>query len=138
MQVFDGDTYKVLENGKLTIVRLANVDAHELSQYYGKTVKACVSKLILARIVKLEAYGRDRYGRTLANVSIDNVQLDSVLVANGLAWHYLPYSHHLYLSTYEAKAKKANAGMWKCKKNIPPWEWRKLNKKQKRLKEMCR
>ena len=138
VQVFDGDTYKVLENGKFTIIRLVNVDAPELSQYYGKTVKACVSKLILARIVKLEIYGKDRYGRTLAIVTIDNMQLDSLLISKGWAWNYLPYSHHLYLSTYEAKARKSNAGLWKCKNNIPPWEWRKLNKKQKRLKEMCR
>ena len=138
VQVFDGDTYKVLDKGKFVIIRLANVDAPELSQYYGKTVKVCVSKLILGKTVKLEILRTDRYKRTVANVTIDGVSLDSLLVSNGWAWHYLPYSSHLYLSSYESKAVESGFGMWRCKKNVPPWIWRKLNKRQKRLKEMCR
>ena len=54
VQVYDGDTYKILVNGKLEIIRLENVDAPELSQYYGKFVKAGVSKLILGKIVKVD------------------------------------------------------------------------------------
>ena len=131
VQVYDGDTYKILDKGKFTIIRLANVDAPELSQYYGKVVKAAVSKLILARIVKLDVITKDPFGRTIANVSIDNMNLDSLLIARGWAWHYLPYSYHPYLSMYEIKAIKAGVGMWRCKRNTPPWVWRKLDKKNK-------
>lgn len=137
-QVFDADTYKVLYKGKLIIIRLANVDAPELNQYYGKPAKAAVSKLILGKNVELEILRKDRFGRTVANLRIENISLDSLLVAKGWAWHYLPYSSHLHLSELEIKAIKIGAGMWKCKHNIPPWLWRKLNKRQQRLKEMCR
>ncbi|MEO8769579.1 MAG: thermonuclease family protein [Ferruginibacter sp.] len=138
VQVFDGDTYKVLNKGKFTIIRLANVDAPELSQYYGKLVKACVSKLILGKKVTLDVRRTDRYGRTIADVFIDGMSLDSLLVINGWAWEYVAQSINHELSVYQNQAVQKNKGMWKCKHNIQPWEWRKLNKKQKRLKEMCR
>ena len=138
VQVFDGDTYKILDKGKFKIIRLANVDAPELNQYYGTVVKHGVSKLILARIIKIDVIGEDPYGRIIANVRVDMMSLDSLLIARGWAWHYLPYSLHPHLAVYESLAKKAKAGMWRCKHNVPPWIWRKLNKKQKRLNEMCR
>ncbi|MEO8772665.1 MAG: thermonuclease family protein [Ferruginibacter sp.] len=138
VQVYDGDTYKVLDKGKLTIIRLANVDAPELSQYYGKVVKASVSKLIFAKKVKLDVRRTDRYGRTIADVIIDGLSLDSLLVANGWAWEYVSQSINHELSVYQKHAIEKSKGMWRCEHNVPPWIWRKLNKKQKRLKEMCR
>ena len=138
VQVYDGDTYKILDKGKFQIIRLANVDAPELGQYYGRVVKAAVSKLILARVVEVEAYGKDRFGRTVANITVEGKSLDSFLIAHGWAWHYTQYSHHKYLLIFEGIAREAKLGMWKCQHNIPPWIWRKLNRKQKRSKEMCR
>lgn len=138
VQVYDSDTYKVLDKGKFKVIRLANVDAPELNQYYGKLVKACVSKLILARIVSIDERRNDRYGRIVADVAIDGKSLDSLLVANGWAWHYVAASLNPALSIYQKRAIDAKTGIWKCSHNIPPWIWRKLNKKQKRLKEMCR
>ncbi|MEO6671272.1 MAG: thermonuclease family protein [Ferruginibacter sp.] len=137
-QVIDGDTYKVLDKGKFTTIRLANVDAPELSQYYGKSVKASVSKLILGKSITLDVRRNDRYGRTIADVMIDGLSLDSLLVVKGWAWHYVSCSLNPDLTIYQNHAARLNKGMWKCKHNIPPWEWRKLSKKQKRLKEMCR
>ena len=138
VQVVDGDTYKILDKGKFQIIRLANVDAPELSQYYGKVVKNAVSKLILSRIVKIEVYGKDRYGRTIANITVDGKALDSILIAYGWAWHWMLYSYNKKLAIYERIAIEAKQGMWRCKYNVPPWVWRNFNKRQKRLHEMCR
>ncbi len=138
VDVYDGDTYKVLINGKLQVVRLANVDAPELNQYYGKLVTSRVSNLILGKVVELQPIGKDRFRRVVANVIVDGKSLDSMLVVNGWAWHYVAYSHHPYLSDVELQAKKDMLGFWRCHKNVPPWIWRSLNKKQKRLHEMCR
>ncbi len=138
VQVYDGDTYKILHQGKLQIIRLANVDAPELSQYYGRLVKTAVSKLILTKTVRIHVFGKDRFGRTVASITVAGKSLDSILVSNGWAWHWLAYSHNKILSVYERLAIEASIGIWKCKHNVPPWIWRKLNKRQKRLKEMCR
>ncbi|MBS1744086.1 MAG: thermonuclease family protein [Bacteroidetes bacterium] len=138
VQVIDGDTYKVLDKGKLKVIRLANVDAPEMDQYYGKLVKAAVSKLILAKTIGLDERRPDRYGRMIADVTINGKSLDSLMVANGWAWHYVSVSLNPSLTDYQVKAIDAKAGFWKCNHNVPPWVWRKLNKRQKRLKEMCR
>lgn len=138
VQVIDGDTYKVLDKGRLKVIRLANVDAPEMDQYYGKLVKAAVSKLILGKTIGLDERRPDKYGRMIADLTINGKNLDSLLVANGWAWHYVSMSLNPSLTLCQVNAITAKAGFWKCNHNVPPWIWRKLNKKQKRLKEMCR
>jgi len=121
VQVYDGDTYKILNQGKLHVIRLANVDAPELSQYYGTVVKAGVAKLILGKIVKVDFGIKDRYGRMIAGVTVNGLSLDSLLIAKGWAWNYQQFSQsNPQLSVYESVAKKARVGMWKCLFNIPP------------------
>lgn len=138
VQVYDGDTYKILHEDKLQIIRLANVDAPELGQYYGTVAKNGVSKLILGKQVKIHDYGLDRYGRSIAAISINGNSLDSTIIANGWAWYSEQYSFNHCLFFYEKKAREAKIGMWRCKYNVPPWIWRRLSKEQKRLNEMCR
>jgi len=139
VQVYDGDTYKILNQGKLQVIRLANVDAPELNQYYGTVVKAGVSKLILGKTVKIDFGKNDRYGRTIGSVTVEGMSLDSLLIANGWAWYHQSFPRNKpQLLIYESIARKARAGMWRCQFNIPPRQWRNLNKKQKRLHEMCR
>ena len=139
VHVQDGDTYKILKDGKLETIRLANVDAPELSQYYRPVVKQRVSNLILGKVVNVYPGKKDLYGRTIAKVAVGGRSLDSLLIANGWAWNYLPYSKYNFaLSVYESQAKIAGLGMWHCQHNVPPWIWRQFNKRQKRLNEMCR
>jgi endonuclease YncB( thermonuclease family) len=139
VHVYDGDTYRIIRDGKLQVIRLANVDAPELNQYYGTTVRHAVSNLVLGKVVEIYPAKKDLYGRTIARMIVDVKSLDSLLIAKGWAWNYLPYSkYNPALSIYESQAKTAGLGMWKCMHNVPPWVWRQFNKKQKRLNEMCR
>jgi endonuclease YncB( thermonuclease family) len=139
VHVYDGDTYRIIRDGKLQVIRLANVDAPELNQYYGTTVRHAVSNLVLGKVVEVHPTKKDLYGRTIAKVMVGGQSLDSLLIANGWAWNYLPYSkYNPALSIYESQAKTAGLGMWKCMHNVPPWVWRQFNKRQKRLNEMCR
>jgi endonuclease YncB( thermonuclease family) len=138
VHVYDGDTYRILHDGKLQVIRLANVDAPELTQYYGTKVKQTVSKLMLGKTVSLEFAGINSYQRKVARVLIDGKHLDSLLLAQGLAWYYRPYSTNNSLCVYESLARLTGAGMWRCMYNVPPWTWRQLDKKEKRLNEMCR
>ncbi len=138
VSVHDADTYKVLLNGKIQTVRLLNVDAPELDQYFGKTASDSIATLLLRHKIDLEAQGTDLYGRLLVNININGKGLDSILIANGWAWSYTKYSHNLQLNIYEAAARKKGLGLWKCEFNVPPWQWRKLNKRNKRLYGVCR
>lgn len=137
VKVIDGDTYKVLLNGKLQNVRLMNVDAPEMDQYFGKAVRDSVSKLILGSVIVLEQHNSDIYGRTIINANYKGMPLDSLLIAKGWAWFYTSYSKNLDLKYYEAAAKLKGLGLWRCDHRVPPWIWRKLNRRNKRLYEMC-
>jgi micrococcal nuclease len=134
----DADTYVILDSGKLITVRLENIDAPELEQYYGQQAKDSVSNIIYRKTVSVKFDGKDIYGRALATISINGQHLDSILVCKGWAWFYVKYSHNYQLSIYEAAAKAKGLGLWSCLNSIPPWEWRRLNARNKRLYEVCR
>jgi endonuclease YncB( thermonuclease family) len=90
VHVYDGDTYRIIRDGKLQVIRLANVDAPELNQYYGTTVRHAVSNLVLGKVVEIYPAKKDLYGRTIARMIVDGKSLDSLLIAKGWAWNYLP------------------------------------------------
>lgn len=137
VKVIDGDTYKVLLNGKLKNIRLQNVDAPELDQYFGKAIRDNVAKLLEGSVLLLELHSTDIYGRTLVTANYKRMSLDSLLIAKGWAWFYPKYSKELDLKIYEAAAKLKGLGLWRCEHNVPPWIWRKLSKRNKRLYEVC-
>jgi len=137
VKVIDGDTYKVLQNGKLQNVRLMNVDATELDQYFGKAVKDSVANLIKGSVIALELHSSDIYGRTIVIATYKGMSLDSLLIAKGWAWFYTSYSKNFDLKYYEAAARLKGLGLWRCEHNVPPWIWRKLNRHNKRLYEVC-
>lgn len=137
-RVIDGDTYKVLLNGKLVTVRLVNADAPEIGQYFGKAAKDSVTALIQNRMVKGDFYKKDLYGRSLAAIHVNGMSLDSLLIAKGWAFYYYKYSLNTQLAVYEASAKLMGTGIWECLNIVPPWIWRKLSKQNKRIYEVCR
>ena len=63
--ISDGDTITVLDgNNQQTRIRLAEIDAPESSQPYGKRSKQVLSDLIFGKEVYVEVQNIDRYGRS--------------------------------------------------------------------------
>lgn len=120
IKVIDGDTYKVLENGIIKTVRLANVDAPEVDQHFGKHVKDSVTKLLLLQTVQLEAQGKDLFNRTIVIFKVNGMSLDSLLISKGWAWYYSSYAHNTSLKYCEDKARLKGLGIWTCAQPIPP------------------
>jgi micrococcal nuclease len=133
IKIVDADTYQVLNNAKVFTVRLANVDAPELSQQFGTEAKQFVSELIYGKQVLLDTHNKDRYNRTVASISIHGKALDSILISNGWAWYYEAYGHDKKLAAYQNEAIKFKLGLWHCGSNkvCPPWVFRSLNSKNR-------
>jgi micrococcal nuclease len=55
-------------------------------------------------------------------------------LSEGLAWHYKDYSTSSEYSKLEENARAQKKGLFRQKDPIPPWEWRKQQKKEKNLK----
>src|SRR5215469_6155468 len=70
--VSDGDTIKVLAAGReLLRIRVAWIDAPELSQPFGRRAKQFMGALVFGKDVELRPHALDRYGRTVAMIFVD-------------------------------------------------------------------
>lgn len=87
--VHDGDTLTILTAEKQRVsVRLADIDAPELGQPFGRAAKRELSELCFNRTASVEARTVDRYGRTVGVVSCDGNDASRLMVERGMAWAY--------------------------------------------------
>jgi len=129
--ITDGDTIKVMYQGKAQKIRLAGIDCPERKQAFGTKAKKFASEKAFKKKVTVEVTGTDRYGRIIGVIILPNGQnLNHELVKAGLAWHYKRYSKDQTLADLEEKAREAKRGLWLHSKPIPPWDFRKTKRKK--------
>lgn len=125
--VHDGDSITVLtsENDQIKI-RLAEIDAPELSQPYGKKAKQLLSLMVFGKDVSITTLTIDKYGRTVGRVYQAQTDINLAMVQTGAAWAYRKYVTDQAFLEAEAEAKKAGIGLWALQPDqiTPPWEWR--------------
>lgn len=86
MKVVDGDTLRVLLNGKREYVRLVGIDALELKRGGEKARNFLAQLCPVGSTIYLEIFGRDRYGRLLAEVYTENgLDVNHALLKENLA-----------------------------------------------------
>ena len=133
VHVHDGDSLTVIDQGKKLRVRLAGIDAPELSQPYGWKALRSLAKLCRGKEATLVERGKDEDGGLLASVACagsggEKTDASAEQVKKGLAWvfrTYLPLGSPLY--EMETSARLLQKGLWKDKEPVPPWEWRKTH-----------
>lgn len=125
--VKDGDTFEILMNGKVQVIRFAHIDCPEKKQPFGQKAKQFVSDLCYGKNVTLIHNSRfDRNKRLIAEVILqDGTNLNKELVRNGLAWHFKKYSKDNSYADLENEARESKVGLWADNNPIPPWTWRK-------------
>ena len=123
--IADGDTLTVLDgSNQKHKLRIAEIDAPEKKQPFGKRAKQSLADLCLQANVTVKPEKTDRYGRTIARVSCNGTDVSTHQVKNGMAWVYAKYSTDRSLIPQEQAARKAGRGLWADSAPIPPWEWR--------------
>jgi endonuclease YncB( thermonuclease family) len=127
IHVSDGDTFKILVNHKQIKVRLAEIDAPELHQAFGRKSKQYLGNLVFDKVVTVEQVDIDRYGRTVGKVYLDKLYVNAEMVRTGNAWFYRKYGKDLKLYDLENAARANRRGLWADPNPMPPWEWRKKN-----------
>lgn len=133
VRVWDGDSFNLLVKGKVISTRLANIDAPEMNQAWGKESQKNVSQLILGKDVEFDSLGLDKYKRELVMIYVKGERLDSLLISNGWAWHYVNYSNDVMLAKCQTIAVEKKLGLWQCgaKGVCPPWLFRQYNYRNK-------
>ncbi|RZI60591.1 MAG: thermonuclease family protein [Pseudomonas sp.] len=129
--VADGDTLYVDLNGKSTRVRLAEIDAPEKKQAYGRLSEQSLRELVAKRQVSLTWRKIDQYGRPVVHVRVAGVDVNTEQVRRGYAWVYRQYSSDSRLVLIESQAKAAGLGLWADPHPVAPWEWRHAGRAQK-------
>ena len=106
IRVLDGDTIEVLQDKKPVRIRLANIDAPEKKQAFGRWSANQLKALLAAQPVTVTYTQTDRYGRIIGHVFTTNgTDASRFMVQSGAAWVY-------------------KRGLWVDANPVPPWEWR--------------
>jgi endonuclease YncB( thermonuclease family) len=125
--VSDGDTITVLTaNNQQHKVRLANIDAPEMGQPFGKEAKKVLSDFIYNQPVYVKEHGQDRYNRVIGTVLKGNDNVNRLMVRNGYAWAYRQYLNDSVILNLESYAQQQKIGIWKNANNISPDQWRRM------------
>jgi len=126
--ITDGDTIKLLTPAMQQIkVRLADIDAPERGQPYGKKARQVLSEKIHQRQVEVEDLGTERYRRMIGRIFLDGRNINAEMVRDGAAWVYRKYSDDPQLLELERQAREQGRGLWALQpdQRMAPWEWRK-------------
>ena len=128
-RVVDGESIEadVSGFGRLPI-RLANVDAPEHGQPWGREACEALTRLVRGGSPEFRLLYRDQYARVIGLVSVKGNVVNEQLVRDGHAWayeRYLPDWLRARYKGFERTARDSGAGLWGVDaKPVPPWEWR--------------
>ena len=122
--VADGDTLYANVDGHSIRIRLAQIDAPEKAQAFGRRSEQSLRELVGKKQVELTWKSLDRYGRPIAQVAVDGLDVNAEQVKRGFAWVFRRYSNDAALIALEAQAKSAGVGLWTDPHPFAPWEWR--------------
>ena len=140
VDVYDGDTISVMDADRSEWkVRLAAIDAPELSQAFGKKARKELLELVLDHPVTV-TFDRTDGDRVVGTVKLESqreilgavfpININQYLVGQGFAWYDRSFENaqtseerRLY-SKLEAQARSDKKGLWAEKNPVPPWEFR--------------
>ena len=126
--VMDGDTVMVLRDGKKVKVRLANIDAPESDQEFGKESRQALANRVLKKQVHVNSQAVDKYGRMIAEISVDGKSVNEEQVQKGMAWEYSHFHSNKHYLSLNKQAQQARRGLWaQTVKPISPEQWRKTH-----------
>ncbi len=132
-RVIDGDSMIIKNGDTEEEVRLADIDAPEKDQLYGKWAKEYVAMFTRSRQVTIRHRGqRAPGGALIAEVLLeDGSSLNEVMLKEGVAWYDSQHFNDEKLRSLEEKAQNSRKGLWRQKDAEPPWIWRKKQNDKK-------
>jgi endonuclease YncB( thermonuclease family) len=127
--VHDGDTLSLEAGGARVRVRLAQIDAPERGQPWGRRATEALARLVERRSARVVVVDRDGYGRTVGDVFVGELFVNEALVRDGHAWVLPRYARGERIVAAEARARREGRGLWRLPpgERVPPWDWRRAH-----------
>ena len=116
-----------LRNGKKIKIRLANIDAPEKAQPFGKQACDSLQELVGKKQIQVDSRAVDQYGRTVGFIKVDGLNVNQEQVRRGMAWDYSHFHNDKIYVGLENDARRARRGLWAQPNPLAPWQWRKLH-----------
>ena len=132
IKVVDGDTLDVQVGPGKHRIRLAEIDAPERNQPWGDEAKQSLAFKVLKQEVRVVVTDTDRYGRQVGKIFLGQTDINRSMVSEGHAWVYRQYSQDERLIEIEIMAREAGVGLWNRSDAVPPWDWRKGKRSNRR------
>ena len=126
--VMDGDTVMVLRDGKKIKVRMANIDAPESDQEFGKESRQALADRVLGKQVHINSQAVDSYGRMIAELSMEGRSVNEEQVQKGMAWEYSHFHRNKRYLSLNKQAQQSHRGLWaQAGQPVAPEQWRKTH-----------
>lgn len=123
--VIDGDTIKIMYEGRLTSVRLIGVntpetvDSRTTVECFGVEASNYLKSKLSGKTVRISADStqgdRDKYSRLLRYVYLDGEDVGLSIISGGYGHEYtynLPYAHQAAYKKAQSDASANNRGLW--------------------------
>ena len=136
-KVADGDTFTLKTKKENLQIRLARIDAPEISHFgkpaqpFGKDAANSLREMIKGEVVTVEVINVDQYGRKIGDVRMGKDHINALMVQDGLAWVYTEYAKDAEgagLNELEQVAREKGLGLWQDANPIYPADFRKSTK----------
>jgi len=126
VSVTDGDTFNAKIQGAVMKFRMADIDAPEMDQPYGREARKILAAALDGKDVVMLRVDNDPYGRLVVQVWIARLHINGEVMAQGTAWFDREYAHDDCLFHFENEARDAKKGLWKLpiEDRVEPWVWR--------------
>lgn len=125
--VIDGDTLLILHHGQPRKVRLADIDAPEKGQDFGRAAGRSLADMVSGKQVEITSRATDQYGRLVAAITVDGLDVNAEQVRRGMAWQYAWHTRNPPYQALEEAARKAHRGLWAQPHPLQPSLWRKAH-----------
>jgi len=131
VRVADGDTVSVLDKrNRQHKIRFYGIDAPERGQPFGNTARRELSSRIEDQLVQVVVNDIDDYDRQVGEVFFQGKSMNVHMVEQGYAWWYRYHARSRQdLETAEREAREAGRGLWSDRDPMPPWDWRRENRR---------
>jgi micrococcal nuclease len=144
VRIIDGDTIDVVDgNNKKLRIRLLGIDAPESEQPFGHESSTHLKKILNGKSITIiskpdrnKPYTLGHYKRVIGKIILNGRDINLEMIEKGMAWHFKKYKNNQPIkdrysyNKSENEARKINIGLWSSKNPLPPWQWRKFNKKK--------
>ncbi|WP_165078066.1 MULTISPECIES: thermonuclease family protein [unclassified Desulfovibrio] len=136
VHIADGDTVTILTGGNRQVkIRLYGIDCPEKRQAYGNRARQAIAEMIAGKEVRVRSMGVDRYGRVLGLITGPGGEdVNRAMIRQGMAWVYTHYCKAPECKRWridEVEAQAAKLGLWADPHAMPPWDWRRANRRRR-------